>query len=311
MRNSLAVIAIILALIVGYAAGYFTYLFRFSTPVQRAAVRGELVEKKPPVFVHPMVAEIEKARKLNAAGKKTEAKKILSDDLKIYPQAPEGRDARELLGAINTELFFGRDDLFGKTSYTVERGDSLGRIAQKLNSSPEMIMRANSLDSAMIHPGDKLVVPDGDFTLTIDLGKKRVVVHHGDGFFKQYPIRSIDLPRSSQTRITTKVTAATFWKDGQRVLPTAENVEAATPWVQFAHSGYVLYGVSEEDGVEPDVVEITEAAPATAAKPEPEPEPEPDPDVPPRGIALLKDDLAEMQLLLSRGTPVTILRERK
>ena len=82
----------------------------------------------------------------------------------MYPQAPEARAARELLGAINTGLFFSRDDLFGKTEYVVERGDSLARIARRLKSSPEMIMRANDLDSTVIRVGERLLVPDGDFT---------------------------------------------------------------------------------------------------------------------------------------------------
>ncbi len=41
------------------------------------------------------------------------------------------------------------------------------------------------------------------------------------------------------------------------------------------------------------------------------PEPGKDPDVPPQRSAMMKDDLAELQLLLTRGTPVTILRDRK
>ena len=160
-----------------------------------------------------------------------------------------------------------------------------------------MIMRANALDSTLIRPGDRLLVPDGDFTLTIDLQKERVVVHHGDGFFKQYPIQSINLPRSSQPQTSTKVTATTFWKDGERVSPGATSVHDATPWVHLARQGYILYGVSEEGGVEAGPVEIAaeemDAEPATPA---------PNPDIPPRGIALLKDDLAKLQLLLSRGT---------
>ncbi len=87
------------------------------------------------------------------------------------------------------------------------------------------------------------------------------------------------------------------------MLPSAANLGEATAWVQFARPGYILYGVSEEEGVEAGAVEIS-APEKTSAPPA-------NPDIPPRGIALLKDDLAELQLLLSRGTPVTIVREQK
>ncbi len=309
MRTSHAFTVAILALLIGYAAGYFTYLVRFPTPEHRAALNPASTPAKLPVFVHPILAEVEKARKLHTAGKATEAQTLLREQLRLHPQAPDARAARELLGAINTELFFSRDELYGKTEYVVQRGDSLGRIARKLKSSPEMIMRANDLDSTLIRVGERLVVPDGDFTLTIDLERERVVVHHGDGFFKQYPIQSIDVPRSSQSRVSTKVTATTFWKEGKRVLPSVQNLADATAWVLLDRPGYILYGVSEEGGVEPETVEIREQEqpPADDATPTPAS----NPDIPPRGIALLKDDLAELQLLLSRGTPVTILRERR
>ena len=309
MNRLQATLVIILALVVGYIGGYFTHIVRFPVRHAHPELAGKAGTEKPKPFVHPILAEVEKARKLHAAGKPREAQKLLRDQLRIYPQAAETRAARELLGAINTELFFSDANLYGKTEYVVQRGDSLARIASRLNSSPDMIMRANALDSTVIHPGDRLLVPDGDFTLTIDLPKERVVVHHGDGFFKQYPIQSINLPRSSQPRLSTKVTATTMWKDGERVSASTRDVEEATPWVHLAQAGYILYGVSEEGGVEPGAVEITEQEKSTADSTATASLP--NPDIPAHGIALLKDDLAELQLLLSRGTPVTIIRERK
>ncbi len=308
MKGLHAVIAIFLALVVGFAGGYYSHIYRFPLRHERPELFVEGADVVPKfTYVHPMVAEVAKARKLKDAGKPLEAQALLQDQLHIYPQAPEGRAARELLGEINTEQFFSDKNLYGKTAYVVQRGDSLARIAAQLKSSPEMIIRANALDSTTIHPGDRLVVPDGDFTLTIDLSKERVVVHHGNGFFKQYPIQSVDLPRSRQLRISTRVTAATFWKDGEVVSAAANTAGDATPWVQFSRAGYVLYGV-DESGVETDAVEVSDNSEAFA--PTAAPTPPPNPDIPPHGIALLKDDLAELQLLLRRGTPVTILRER-
>ena len=309
MKKAHAVIAAIVALAVGYAAGYFSHIVRFPLRHRNPELFTAAAQPPPPAFVHPITAEVEKARNLLAAHRLVEAQTLLREQLRIYPQAPAARAAREMLGAINTELFFSRDDPFGKKEYVVARGDSLARIARQLNSSPEMIMRANAFDSTLIHPGDRLLVPDGDFTLTIDLPKDRVVVHHGDGFFKQYPIQAINLPRSSQPRFSTKVTAATFWKDGERVQPAADRAVDGTPWVHLARPGFILYGVSDEGGVEPGPIEIAEAE--NSADGGPSTTPAPNPDFPPHGIALLKDDLSELQLLLSRGTPVTIIRAHK
>jgi LysM repeat protein len=99
----------------------------------------------------------------------------------------------------------------------VKRGDALSSIARKLQSSAEAIIRVNELDSTLIRPGEKLLVPQLDFTITIDLSRNRLVVHDSHGFFTQYPIASADLPPTRQPTIQTKVTAKSFWENGKPV----------------------------------------------------------------------------------------------
>jgi hypothetical protein len=153
------------------------------------------------------------------------------------------------------------------------------------------------MDSDRLRPGDRLLVPDAEFTVTLDLPNERAVVHTGDGFFKQYPIVAINLPRDIQTPITTTVKGITFWKDGSVVAASSDPQRAAgTPRLHLATGGYTLYGVSEEEGLSESALEVahaeSKAAPAAHSS---------------RGIALLKEDLAELQLLIDRGTPITII----
>jgi LysM repeat protein len=248
--------------------------------------------------VSPIVAEIENARRLRAEGKLAEAQRLLRNQLRLHGRRPEAKAARELLGEINTEMFFSTEVPFGKTEYVVKRGDSLWRIARKLGSSPSVIVRTNNMESDLIRPGERLFVPDGDFTLTLDLPDKRAVIHHGDGFFKQYPIVSINLPHPIRTPITTKIKASAFWKDGTKLNdPSLTEQAASTPWLHLAFGGCILYGVSDEEGVSESAIEISDRGADVSRRA----------DIPPRGIALLKEDLEELQLLIDRGTPVTII----
>ena len=293
MKKIKIVIVLLLAVVVFGGGGYFVY--DCLHPYRRFVNMPQ-----PPVYVHPMVAQVEKARQLHAKGKLVEAQQLLLRQLHMYPDGPKRREARQLLGEINTEMFFSPDHLFGKSEYVVRRGDSLWRIAHKLNSSPALIRRTNGLQTDRLHPGDRLLVPQADFTLTLDLPNERAVVHHGDGFLTQYPIVSVDLPRSHRTKITTRIAGSTFWKDGERLKsPTAEERSASTPWVRLGHSGYILYGVSEDDEVSDSTVEISDEGK------------DQNPDYPPNGIALWKDDLEQVEILLDRGTPVTIIRKRE
>ena len=284
-------VVILLALLVIGGGGYL--LYDALHPYRHLAAE----KKDLPVYVPPIVKATEKARKLRDEGKLAEAQKLLRRELRIHGRRPEAQGARELLGEINTEMFFSTDMPFGKTEYVVKRGDTLWRIARKLDSTPAVIMRTNNLESDRIQPGDRLLVPDLEFTVTLDLPNERAVVHTGDSFFKQYPIVAIRLQRPIKTPITTRIKGTSFWKEGTMLAnPSDSDRAAGTPWLHLGRGGYVLYGVSDEEGLAESAVEVSGKDDGSRQ-----------PDVPPRGIALLKEDLVELQLLIDRGTPVTII----
>ncbi len=255
-------------------------------------------------YVHPNVKKLKQAQALVREEKLDEARALLVKALITAPKSPVTRELRDLLGEINTEIFFSKEPSPRKTEYTVKRGDALSSIARKLQSSAEAIIRVNDLDSTLIRPGEKLLVPQLDFTTTIDLPRDRVVVHDSRGFFTQYPIASADLPPSRKPAIQTKVAAKTFLKNGRPVRSSHPLQKEGTPRIDLSRAGYVLYGV--EEGSETSSSEI--AVEDNDAETIPD---SGDADRPPRGIAMLKDDIAEIDLLIRKGAPVTIILDRQ
>jgi LysM repeat protein len=152
-------------------------------------------------YVNPNIGKLEHARELVGAGKLHEARAVVIKALVTMPKSPVTRELRDLLGDINTQIFFSKEPSARKIEYTVKSGDALFSIARKLKSSADTIMRVNDLDSTLIRPGEKLFVPPLDFTITIDLPRERVVVHDSRGFFTQYPIADADLPASRLPRL--------------------------------------------------------------------------------------------------------------
>ena len=254
-------------------------------------------------YVHPNVKKLKRAEALVREGKLEEARAILVEALTAAPNSPVTRQLRDLLGDVNTETFFSKEPSARKTEYTVRRGDTLSSIARKLKSSPDLIMRINNLSSTLIRPGDTLFVPDLGFTITIDVPRDRVVVHDSHGFFTQYPIASTDLPHTRKSVLKTKVMAKSFWKNGRPVQPSHGPEQKGTPWIYLRQPAYVLYGVEENSDTTDSEIDVTKeetvAGPDSAASKQP-----------PKGIAMLEKDIAELQLLIRKGTPVTIIIDR-
>ena len=221
--------------------------------------------------------------------------------LTTAPNSPVTTQLRDLLGDVNTEILFSKTPSPRKTEYTVKKGDTLISIARRLHSTTDAIARVNKLNSTLIRPGEVLAVPHLDFTITIDLPDERVIVHDGHGFFTQYPIESVDLPRSRKPVVQTKVAAKSFLKNGEHVTPDPGLSSVAMPWIHLKGNGYVLYGVeetSENSGSEIAVEDKTGSRDSGSAS------------RPPKGIAMLKEDIAQLDVLIRKGTPVTIVLNR-
>ena len=254
-------------------------------------------------YVHPDIKKLKQARALVKAGKLEQARAILIDALTASRQSPVSRQLRDLLGDINTRIFFSNEPSPRKTEYTVKRGDTLSSIARKLKSSAETIMHVNNLDSTLIRIGETLAVPHLDFTVTIDLPRERVIVHDGHGFFTQYPIASADLPPTRKSAIHTSVIARSFYANGRPVRRHHAPISRAIPFIHLRRPGYVLYGVEQDSETSGPEIEVEADDAATPSSEESR--------QPPLGIAMLKKDLSELDLLIRRGTPVTIIRHYK
>jgi LysM repeat protein len=251
-------------------------------------------------YVHPNVKKLEQAQSLAHKGKLSEARDLLVKTLIIAPKSPVTRELRDLLGEINSQTFFSKEPSPRKTEYTVQPGDSLASIARKLNSSTDAIVYVNNLDSTLIRPGEKLLVPQLDFTVTINLPRNRVVVYDGRGFFTQYPIASVQLPATRQATIDTKVTAKSFWENGKPAQAGRGLQKQGSPRIELGRRGYLLYSAEEEsDANKSQVTPVANDNDETSNSG--------DANRPPQGIALQKNDLAEIELLTRKGTPVTII----
>src|SRR5437870_5101225 len=273
---------LLLALAIVGGAAWFGYNNFVKEEIEvKKEQRGEVT---PPPAVDVSLPDFEAAVKLRQDGKLTEARDALVAFIQKYPNGKHLDEARDVLGEVNTEILLSRHPSPEKIEYIVKPGDVLAKIARKLKTTPEMIMRMNNMSGTMLRIGDRLLISHPDFSIVIQRKANLVVVLNHGVFFKQYHIREAKLPPKPPSKITTKVAETMAWKGGKRVGLGSKEYLASTKWVRLASApAYTLYSVP--DPTHPNI----------------------DQPPPPTGLGLAATDLEELSTLVNNRTPVTII----
>ena len=269
-----------LALIIFGGAAFFGYSLFFK---QQIAVEKEQRGEIPPEpRADISLPEFQAAAQLRQEGKVAEARGALTGFIQKYPTGLHVEEAKDLLGEINIDILLSRTPSPEKQEYIVKPGDVLQNVARKVKSTPELIMRMNSMNSTMLHIGERLLISHPEFSIVIQRKAKLVVVLDHGQFFKQYHVQEEKLGPKQPPRLVTKVSEVMAWRDGKRVGFGTKEYLGSTRWVRLAASAYTLFSVAD------------------AAHPKLEQ------PAPPSGIGLAATDVEELSGLVNKHTPVTI-----
>jgi len=269
-----------LALIIFGGAAWFGYSLFFK---QQIAVEKEQRGEIPPEpRADISLPEFQAAAKLRQEGKSAEARGALTGFIQKYPTGLHVEEAKDLLGEINIDILLSRTPSPEKQEYIVKPGDVLQNVARKVKSTPELIMRMNSMSSTMLHIGERLLISHPEFSIVIQRKAKLVVVLDHGAFFKQYHIQEEKLGPKQPPKVVTKVSEVMAWRDGKRVGFGTKEYMGSTRWIRLAASAYTIFSVA--DTAHPNLEQ----------------------PAPPSGIGLAATDVEELSGLVNKHTPVTI-----
>jgi LysM repeat protein len=272
--KSLVIIGLIIAIFGG--GGFAAYELFFKKPGPRKGDNGQAVVTPTPDQGVPL---FDQAKQQLAKGDVGQARTTLVTLIQTFPASNKVQDAQKSLGDLNIRQFFSSEPGPDKTEYTVVRGDSIAKIARKTKAPEELIFKANGLDNLTIQPGQKFIIPTGQFSLVINTKAQDVTLLNHDAFFKRYKPVEVKLPprlRTGQFKVLEKVA----WFSGGRVAFGDKNYLGSSRWIVVNESGVTLY--SETNPQTPNV------------------------QPPNTGIILAPEDMEELFALVGRDTPVII-----
>lgn len=281
-----ALIIIVLALSIFGAAGYFTYRL-FIQPEQALKLEKLMPPTPPPPDL--TLPDFQKCVALRKSGKLLEARAAFYAFLDQYPESAKLDEAKNMLGDINTQIFLTPVQTPEKEIYIVKQGDVINRVAGRMKTTGELIMRANNLSGTMLRIGQKLMVAPADFSVVINRKQEKVILNNKGRFFKQYAILAWPpalakkpaggKPTPPPAKLAGKVTEKMAWLNGARVTFADKGYAEATHWIQINIPHCTLHSVADEKA---------ESRP------------------PGGGILLSPKALDELAALLSKGDPVTL-----
>lgn len=160
----------------------------------------------------------------------------------------------KVLGDINLDKLLSPALGDGDHLYEVVSGDTVNGIARRHGVTEELIMKANNIsDPRTLRIGQRLKVPNVDFSLHVDVAANTLTLNNHGQFFKLYPVRTGREPGSTprgEFRLLNKKQNPT-WRpgDGRVYLPGDPYNELGTRWMSFQGDLYGIHGTQRPETV--------------------------------------------------------------
>jgi lipoprotein-anchoring transpeptidase ErfK/SrfK len=184
----------------------------------------------------PVNQLLAQAAKYEAQGDKLKAKEAYDQIISNYPDYDKIEEVQNKLGTLNMDLIFSPAKMPQTIFYEIVPGDSLGKLAKKYNTTPQLIRRANGLKSDVIRTGEKLRIWSMPFTLLINKSQNVLFLKSGEEVFKIYHVSTgkNNITPTGTFKIATKIEKPVWFKNGGPPIPSEspEN-ELGSRWMGF------------------------------------------------------------------------------
>jgi lipoprotein-anchoring transpeptidase ErfK/SrfK len=230
-----------------------------------------------------------RAQSLAAAGNLVQARDLLGEVMTTATDESLKNNALRVQGRINMQLFISTTPTSEKKSYVIQPGDSLDKIARLNKTTVELIRKMNKMESDIIRPGGRLLIPAAPFIVQVDKSDKTVDLTMNGKVLKRY---IAGLGMNGKTPLGTFRTVVhqmnpDWTPPGGGIIPFGDPRNMlGTRWMSIQDStrpeikGFGIHGTSLRDSIG---AETSNGC-----------------------VRMLNEDVEELYLLIPRGTEVVI-----
>ena len=164
--------------------------------------------------------------------------------LSKFPDTSLIAPTQDRLGRVNIALLFSPVVTDLDSLHVVQPGESLGKIAAANGTTVELLKKANGLKHDTIRPQQKLKVPKGRFSVSVDKSQNQLLLTENNQFIKSYPVgtgRDNSTPEGT-FKIVNKVPNPVWYKQGAVVPPDSKENILGTRWMGFDKVGFGIHG---------------------------------------------------------------------
>jgi len=196
--------------------------------------------------------QIEQAGALLAAGKRVEARALLSR-LYVTSRGAAAAKLRDLLDRINKELVFTPRCVEGAIVHVVQAGEILSSIGDKYGVHWRMIARLNGMQSDRLSVGQRLKIIEGPASVVVCKSEFRLALFMNGVYVKEYPIciGRDDLTPAGSLVVDTMLVRPRWYKPGGGIIEYGEQGHLlGERWIGFRDepgaNGLGIHGTNEE-----------------------------------------------------------------
>lgn len=186
-------------------------------------------------------------------GKYDKSLKIFHTLIRKYPDNKElVNKINKKIEELNIKLLF--SDIITEDSflYEVKKGDTLAKIAARFNTTVQLIVRANKINSPdLIIPGQLLKIIKARFSILVDKSRNTLTLFKNGKPIKVYTVSTGENNSTPTGRfvIEEKLIKPVWYKIGAIVPPDSPEYELGSRWIGISKKGYGIHGTDNPETI--------------------------------------------------------------